>query len=239
MYGESENHQFGFICLFRSIRKNWIWKDAEKLKWWLDILMEVNHAEGKVLISGTLLICNRGESLNSLQTWAKRWHTDVSSVRRFLLLLQKDQMICYKSEGKTTRISVCNYESYNGQRNEGEKQVKRRRNADEMPVKSNNNGNNDNNGNSLQPVLDLIYTEEQKTSFQKFESWIATNTPSVSKMKEPFRIDEFLKLKTKFPWQRIAEVLETMETWEPLNAKRKNAYKTFLTFSRPKEQKAA
>jgi len=39
-----------------------------------------------------------------------------------------------KSDTVTTRITVCNYESYQGERNEDETQMKRKRNASETQV---------------------------------------------------------------------------------------------------------
>jgi hypothetical protein len=108
-----ENLQYGFIKVFRSIRKHWLWKDSERLKWWIDILLEVNHSPQKVIIKGTLFDCDRGQSLQSLQTWAKAWRVSIKRVRTFFELLEKDQMIVTKSVGKTTRLTVCNYDTYN------------------------------------------------------------------------------------------------------------------------------
>jgi len=238
MYREAENEnlKLGFICLCRSIRQNWIWKDSEKFQWWVDILMTVNHSDKKVLIAGKLFECKRGESLNSLQTWAQRWHTDVSSVRRFFALLQKDGMIQQKSETKTTRLTVCNYDTYNGERHDNDRKTTRRKHADSTQTAANNNDNNENNVNRpAAPVLNL-YTEEQKIGFEKFTTWVATHAPSVAKMKEPFTIDQYLKLKAKLSWQKIADLIESMEIWEGLK-KRTSAYKTILTFYKRETEK--
>lgn len=107
-----ESEERGHISLFRSIRQHWIWQDAEKLKWWIDILLEVNHKQQKILLGGKLVVCNRGQSINSLQTWAKRWRADKSAVRRFFKLLESDYMIVTENIAATTRLTVCNYGSY-------------------------------------------------------------------------------------------------------------------------------
>ena len=120
-----------WIKLFREINKHWIWQNSDYLKWWLDILLEVNHAHAKVVINNKIYDCNRGEKLYSLDTWAHRWGTNKSKVRRFLQLLQNDNMIVLKSETQTTRLTVCKYESYQESRNEDETQTKRKRNANE------------------------------------------------------------------------------------------------------------
>ena len=118
-----------WIKLFRDINKHWIWQNSDYLKWWLDILLEVNHAHAKVVINNKIYDCNRGEKLYSLDTWAHRWGTNKSKVRRFLQLLQNDKMIVLKSETQTTRLIVCKYDTYQDMRNADETQMKRKRNA--------------------------------------------------------------------------------------------------------------
>ena len=73
-----------WIKLFRDINKHWIWQNSDYLKWWLDILLEVNHTHAKVVIKNKIYDCNRGEKLYSLDTWAYRWGTNKSKARRFL-----------------------------------------------------------------------------------------------------------------------------------------------------------
>ena len=120
-----------WIKLFRDINKHWIWQNSDYLKWWLDILLEVNHAPAKVVINNKIYDCNRGEKLYSLDTWAVRWGTNKSKVRRFLQLLQNDNMIELKSETQTTRLTVCKYDTYQDTRHADETQMKHIRHADE------------------------------------------------------------------------------------------------------------
>ena len=119
----------GWIKIYRSIQKHWIFEDAEKFKAWNIILFTVNYEPKKVNIKNTLLQCDRGESLMSLESWAKAFGNgwNKSKVRRFFILLENDSMIITKSEHKTTRLTVCNYESYQDERNANETQVKRKR----------------------------------------------------------------------------------------------------------------
>ena len=120
-----------WIKLFRDINKHWIWQNSDYLKWWLDILLEVNHAPAKVVIKNKIYDCNRGEKLYSIDTWAHRWGTNKSKARRFLQLLQNDNMIVLKSETQTTRLTVCKYDTYQDMRKADETQMKRKRNASE------------------------------------------------------------------------------------------------------------
>jgi hypothetical protein len=102
----------GWISIHRSIRDHWIWQDPVKLKWWLDILMTVNHKESKVNIGMQLYECQRGQSIMSLQSWAIKWNVSKDVVRNFFELLKKDGMVHTESLIKTTRLTVCNYDSY-------------------------------------------------------------------------------------------------------------------------------
>ena len=81
----------GWIKLYRDLNKHWIWDNSNYLKWWLDILLEVNHTDSKVIIKNKIYECKRGEKLYSLDTWAARWKTNKSKVRRFLELLHINQ----------------------------------------------------------------------------------------------------------------------------------------------------
>ena len=138
-----------WIKLFRDINKHWIWQNSDYLKWWLDILLEVNHAPAKVVIKNKIYDCNRGEKLYSLDTWAYRWGTNKSKARRFLQLLQNDNMIVLKSETQTTRLIVCKYDTYQDMRNGDETQMKRKRNASETHLTPIEEGKEEKEGKEL------------------------------------------------------------------------------------------
>lgn len=121
----------GWIKLSRDINKHWIWQSDRRLKWWIDILITVNHADSKVLIKGSLIECKRGQSVMSLETWARRWNVTKKTVKDFFELLQKDSMLLYESVKISTRITVCNYDSYQGDVNATETESKRKVNGKE------------------------------------------------------------------------------------------------------------
>ena len=138
----------GWIKLHRSITRHWLYDSNEpftKREAWVDILLQVNHSAQKVNIGNTIIECNPGESLNSLDTWGARWKWNKSKVRRFLKLLESDSMVVLKSERKTTRLTVVNYETYQVERNADETQVKRKRNASETQTTPNKNEKNEKN----------------------------------------------------------------------------------------------
>ena len=162
----------GWISIHRKLKDHWIYKDNRvfsKFEAWIDILLEVNHSEVKTVIKETLFTVKRGESINSLDTWARRWNWNKSKVRRFLKLLQNDSMIELKNEHKTTRLTVCNYDSYQSQRNADETDMKRKRNADETQMTPNNNVNKENKENNTFNFDKLLSFINQKTG-RKFKT---------------------------------------------------------------------
>lgn len=121
----------GWIKLHRKLKDHWIWKSDNRLKWWIDILMTVNHDDAKVLIKGTLIECKRGQSIRSLDSWGRDWNVTKGAVRDFFRLLQNDSMLHTESLQITTRITVCNYEDYQTELHAEETQKKRNANAKE------------------------------------------------------------------------------------------------------------
>jgi len=175
----SDNHKKGYVAIFRSIQDHWLWQDKpfSRGQAWTDILLQANHSEVKVAIGNQIIICGRGESLNSLETWAERWGWDKSKVRRFLNMLESDTMIERKPTHKTTHLKVVNYDTYQTPRHKDETEMTRKRNGDETEVTPNNNTNHEDNENHTNPnrgledfssdkKLDLDF---QKTLLQKSE----------------------------------------------------------------------
>ena len=149
----------GYISLHRQIKDNWMWtekREFSKLEAWLDILLSVNHKEAEVVIKFKVYKVKRGESIKSLDSWAKSWNWNKSKVRRFLKLLEEQGNITLKNETQTTRITVCKYDSYQTNGNASETQVKRKRNASETQLTPNNNENKNNNENNSNIDFDLL-----------------------------------------------------------------------------------
>jgi hypothetical protein len=101
----------GWIKLYRGVKQHWLWKSG-KFQWWVDILLTVNHTNQKVLIRGVLYDCERGQSIRSLESWARDWNVTKKTVKAFFELLQRDDMIRIESIQISTRITVCKYDEY-------------------------------------------------------------------------------------------------------------------------------
>lgn len=131
----------GYIALWRKIQDSQIWQERRKFskaEAWIDILMNVrwSNEPEQVIIGNRILTCGYGESLRSLDTWAKRWGWSTAKVHRVFGLMAGLSMIRVKNETVTTRITVLNYSRYNVMRNDDETQMKRKRNASETQMKT-------------------------------------------------------------------------------------------------------
>lgn len=131
----------GWIKLHRQIRSHWVFKNANYFKAWVVIISEVNHKSTKVIIEGELIECKRGQSINSLATWVKILGDDwtIQKLRTFLKLLEKDEMINTEGLRKTTRLTVCNYESYQSEQQGDNKETTNRQQGDNKEITTNKN----------------------------------------------------------------------------------------------------
>ncbi len=75
------------------------------------------------------------------------------------------------------------------------------------------------------------YTDVQKTTFANFKKFISEKASNVSRMKEPFMIDQFLKLKEDYSTEQIKEMVLKMHNYKPLLKKNNSAYLTFLNWA--------
>ena len=102
----------GWISLHRKIRDNWIWSDSEKLKAWIDILLEVNHGEKQIPFDGHMIKIKRGQKLTSLRKMADRWGWSRNRVANFIELLIEAGMVTAKRTRHGTLLTVVNYGFY-------------------------------------------------------------------------------------------------------------------------------
>lgn len=110
----------GYVKLYRQSKEHPFYREARQAtrrEAWEDVLLNVNHALKEVVIGNRIFTCGPGESLRSLETWAKEWRWSRHRVRDFFLLLQRMSQVQYENLTITIRISVCNWEKYQGEGN--------------------------------------------------------------------------------------------------------------------------
>ena len=102
----------GWIKISTDIAKHWIWNDAERLKWWIDILFMASWKDNKQLVGKKLVSLRRGQLLASISFLCKRWGRSRSMVEPFLTLLHEEGMISKEIGNNVSIITVLNYEKY-------------------------------------------------------------------------------------------------------------------------------
>lgn len=104
----------GWIKLHRQVIDHWIWDDSQKFKWWIDMLLLTNHRDKKIMIGGDLKVIKRGSFHTSELKLSERWGVSRNTVRKFLKLLECDEMITTKKTKNGTTVFVHNYAIYQG-----------------------------------------------------------------------------------------------------------------------------
>jgi len=109
------NYNRGWISLHRKVLDNPVVpmsKPFSKFEAWVYLLLSVNHSEGKVVIGNDIQVVEKGSRITSIMKLCKSFGWGNTRVRNFLVLLQKDDMIRFESNSLFTKISICNYSTY-------------------------------------------------------------------------------------------------------------------------------
>lgn len=106
----------GYIKLHREITEHWIWDDARYLKWWLSILLNVNHRSQIIPVGSELFDCKPGQSIRSIETWTGMFGCSKKTTIKYFETLKKQDMISCKTIGKGNRrkhlLTVTNWTIY-------------------------------------------------------------------------------------------------------------------------------
>ncbi len=78
--------------------------------------------------------------------------------------------------------------------------------------------------------------EKEEADFKKFKDWIYAHAPNVSKMREPFKLDQYLELRQKFKNDQVKDLLTAMHNHKPLLHKNVSAYLTLLNWVKMRKE---
>lgn len=220
----------GWIKLHRKSYDNFLYKTNKphtRREAWEDMLMLVNFEDSPVLFGNEVIECKRGQSLRSLESWGKVFNWEKTKVKRFFQLLNKMQMIVTENVHKTTRITICKYEDYQGDRNPNATQTQPECNS---------------NATQTQPIKEEEETNKKKKLIKdKIKKIDAAKAATLKRRKEfhdsliPFvsiyskeMITEFYnywaelnksKTKMKFELNKTWELTRRLTTWSNNNSK--------------------
>ena len=103
----------GWIKISREIEDHWLWQDADRLRWWIDMLFMASFEDKKVIEDTHLITIKKGQFIASVAFLCKRWGKSNKTIIKYLKLLEEDEMICREVlHRKTPIITICNYDKY-------------------------------------------------------------------------------------------------------------------------------
>lgn len=185
----------GWIKLHRSISDNWLWNDKPFTRGqaFVDLLLDVNHADKKVLVSGQLIEVKAGEKITSLNALAERYGWTIKKVRNFLELLEKDQMIERKRAQHYTLIKVLNYGIYQAQdldkRHTKGTQKAHKGQTEGTQRATNKNVKNEKNERNI--ITSERARESQRTTFMQSCPDVLMTDEQVESLLEQLSLEEF------------------------------------------------
>lgn len=150
----------GWIKLHRRVLKHWIFQDSEYFKFWIYILLDVNHEDKKILWNKELVEIKRGEKITSLKKLSEEFNCSREKVRRFLELLKNDTMIDIVSNTRYTQITVLNYDSYQADEHTGNTRKKHERDTSETRTDINKNDKN------IKNYKNILLSELKNSDFE-------------------------------------------------------------------------
>ncbi|WP_423128232.1 hypothetical protein [Gaoshiqia sp. Z1-71] len=140
----------GWISIHREIQEHWVWQNEKYLKWWLTIILNVNHEPKKFPVGTELHVCKPGQSFRSVEQWTDMFSCSKPTTLKFFEMLKNDGMIQTEIMGRGNRrkhlLTVVNWVKYQqmetGNFTETVPETLPKQNPN---VPSNNNENNENN----------------------------------------------------------------------------------------------
>lgn len=103
----------GWIKISRDIVNHWLWQDAERLKWWFDLLFMATWEDKQTMHDSHLFTLRRGHMIASVSYLSDRWGKSRPTIIRFLKLLEDEGMIYRQTLYRQTPIiTICNYDKY-------------------------------------------------------------------------------------------------------------------------------
>jgi hypothetical protein len=115
----------GYVRLYRKLLNSAVWTSTEphnERSAWVHILLSVRWGTEPTttMVNGRIMEVRRGESVKSLDTWARELGWNKSKVRRYFNKLKKLNQIDTQNEHKTTRLTICNFDTYQSFRHDAD-----------------------------------------------------------------------------------------------------------------------
>lgn len=175
----------GWIKLHRKLTTNPIWCNGpfSKGQAWVDLLLMANHKEATILLGNSPILCQRGQCAMSVHTFQQRWQWSRQQVRSFFILLEFMSMIERKTTNQTTIITICSYDSYQGDQPTDNQQITIEQPTDNQQITTNKNDKKNKNVKNVKNKEQEEPEEPKNFDFKKIETAFATLCPVMPQIK--------------------------------------------------------
>lgn len=103
----------GNIILNREMLNHWTYThDMEFFRAWVSLIFLVNYSVGKAIKGHSIIEVDVGSIFTSERILIEKLGLTRKRLKRFLNLLQSDNMIEIESSKKGTKITIVNYENF-------------------------------------------------------------------------------------------------------------------------------
>jgi len=128
------------------------------------MLFRANFKTNKILVGMELHEVNRGEFITSIENLTKELNECTpQKLRTFLKLLENDKMIIKKSTCKLTKITICNYDSYQGEQQTNNIQTTYKQHTANKQITTENKENKDKKDKKVKKLfIDSEYSDIEK-----------------------------------------------------------------------------
>lgn len=227
--------QQGWITLHRSLLDNFLWQDKPFTKGqaWVDLLLNANHEDKKIMFDGSVVEVKRGEKITSIRQLSERWGWSTTKTKKFLNVLQSEKMLTYFSNSKKTTYTVVNYNKYQDLNNsKSNTEVTQKKHRSNTEVTQKNTNNNDNNDNKIINILsnDKIFV----VLLQKWNS-LPDVIPKISTLKKDTQRYKMLSQRlNEYGQDKVLEAINNIHNSPWLLGKNNRGWvATFDWFVRP------
>ena len=131
----------GWIKLSRQIQEcDLLWdsfdEPFDRRSAWIDLLLMANHRDKEIMFNGKTIIVERGQRITSMRALAEKWHWSREKVKRYLDLLESENMIIRESDRRRTLLTIVNYSKFQDEQATDEPPIEPQNEPQNEPQKS-------------------------------------------------------------------------------------------------------
>ena len=136
----------GWIKIHRKILENpIICKDCETFSIWLYLLLSATHQEIPAIFKGEKIILKKGQLITGILSISKKLKINKDKIQRTLKCFENDKQIEQQTSNKNRLITILNWEQYQNNNKQIDKQVINKCETDDKQLITNKNVKNDKN----------------------------------------------------------------------------------------------